>query len=147
MFIVQLVLVLSFCSGINAQQPIKRDNASLLQVKEMVLQKIDKCQIPQKTKADFNLLFCKWEKDCKTNSKVLLSSSLAERRKSKYYPQIVAMGEKIIPLVVEKMSDPNKFYAVLLYDDLQKDSSKMKIAKVKTSEQERALELVKLWLK
>ena len=82
----------------------------------------------------------------------MLSSSTQDSKELEEYPQLLAMGKEILPLVVEKLLDEKNFVGLVLYDELQ-DNPDYKIAydyKDSTwleGEANRAKRTVKLWVK
>ncbi len=91
-----------------------------------VRNKLKAIKIPNNIRSRFNFLFSSWEHFINTDSKIIYSSNLGDRKQSKYYSQLLNMGKKILPLVVEKMLDEKYFYAIILYDDLQNNNPQLR---------------------
>ncbi|MDR2039939.1 MAG: hypothetical protein LBQ60_18615 [Bacteroidales bacterium] len=77
-------------------------------------------KIPDTTQLRFQVLFDQWSKHWK-NGILIFSSNTYDVMKMKEYPELVAMGDTIIPLVIEKLLYRSNFWSVHLYNALQKD--------------------------
>lgn len=89
----------------------------------------------------FDSLFTAWKQNWFTNSQTKISSNTNDGKKLEEYPQLIAMGEKIIPLVITKLIVEDNFFALPLYDDLQEDD-RIKSKNTIGGEQGRARETV-----
>lgn len=100
----------------------------------------------------FDSLFNQWLENWKTNPEMMFSSSTLDAKKLEEYPQLLAMGKEIIPLLMEKLLDENNFVGLVLYDDLQ-DNPDCKIVydyegtDWLEGEANRAKRTIKLWIK
>lgn len=100
----------------------------------------------------FDSLFNQWLENWKTNPETMFSSSTLDAKKLEEYPQLLAMGKEIIPLLMEKLLDENNFVGLVLYDDLQ-DNPDYKIVydyegtDWLEGEVNRAKRTIKLWIK
>lgn len=100
----------------------------------------------------FDSLFNQWLENWKTNPEMMFSSSTLDAKKLEEYPQLLAMGKEIIPLLMEKLLDENNFVGLVLYDDLQ-DNPDYKIVydyegtDWLEGEANRAKRTIKLWIK
>ena len=100
----------------------------------------------------FDSLFNQWLENWKTNPETMFSSSTLDAKKLEEYPQLLAMGKEIIPLLMEKLLDENNFVGLVLYDDLQ-DNPDYKIVydyegtDWLEGEANRAKRTIKLWIK
>lgn len=95
----------------------------------------------------FEHTFAVWKRSLKMDERTKFSSNTRDFRMLKEYKELLDMGEGIIPLIVKKMmvADEGNFIGLLLYDALQTNQSL--ILKSEKSEQDRAIETVKLWVK
>jgi hypothetical protein len=80
-----------------------------------------------------------------------ISSDPHTRAVGKEFDALVALGPKILPLVVETLVDPEHFLALQLYDALQPDQHLIvqyepDDERILGGEQSRAAEVVKHWL-
>lgn len=117
-----------------------------------VRNKIKTIKIPNNIRYRFNSLFSSWEHFINTDSRIIYSSNLGDRKQSEYYSQLLQMGKDILPLVVEKMLNEKYFYAIILYDDLQNNDPRLcyragdkTTAGVIVGEQTRAARTVLKW--
>lgn len=100
---------------------------------------------------NFESLFEAWKQEWKTNPITLFSNNTNDAKKLKQYPELLAMGNYIIPLLLEKLLNEENFFALVLYDDLQQNSQ-LKITynnkdnNCLEGEQNRAKRTIKLWL-
>ncbi len=77
-----------------------------------------KSGIPPNLGATFDSLFAAWKKTWFVGA-LAPSSDIRARAQGDAYRQLLALGPRIIPLVIEKLNDPTNFVAISLYDDLQ----------------------------
>lgn len=90
-----------------------------------VRNKIKTIKISNDIRSRFNSLFSSWEHFINTDSRIIYSSNLGDRKQSEYYTQLLQMGKDILPLVVEKMLNEKYFYTIILYDDLQNNDPRL----------------------
>jgi len=106
--------------------------------------------VDAKTKRAFETDFPAWKKTWFEGG-LAISSDPHTRTVGREFDALVALGPKILPLVVERLADPDNFLALQLYDTLQ-TNSKLIVQfepddeRVLSGEQGRALEVVKQWL-
>lgn len=117
-----------------------------------VQNKINTIKIPNNIRSRFNSLFPKWEHFINTELRIIYSNELEDRKQSEYYSQLLQMGKEILPLVIEKMFNEKYFYAIILYDDLQKNDPRLcyrvedrTIVEIIAGEQTRAARTVLKW--
>lgn len=67
----------------------------------------------------FDSLFLAWKYTYRTDMQMRISSNTNDAKKLEQYPLLLGMGKKIIPLVVERLLEPDDFFVLTLYDDLQ----------------------------
>jgi hypothetical protein len=80
-----------------------------------------------------------------------MSSDLGTRAVGKEFDALIAMGPAILPLVVEKLADPENFLALQLYDAIQPDDHLIvqygpEDERIVEGEQGRARRVVQTWL-
>lgn len=100
--------------------------------------------IDTETRAAFDTAFADWQEEWRTNSETKTSSLTTDTKGLATYTTLKEMGEGIIPLIIEKLTDEDNFIALVLYDDLQSDPLQKSIDD-RDGEQGRALHTVKLW--
>ncbi len=107
--------------------------------------------VPEKTRVSFDKIFCEWQKTWGAEEFKYISNPSFVRL-TKPYQNLVAMGDQILPLIIEKLLNPNNFFALQLYDSLQ--SNKKLIVcldpaadEILEGEQGRARRTVLAWLK
>jgi hypothetical protein len=75
-------------------------------------------RLPAKIRSDFENAFAAW-KNTWFSGGLVISSDPHTRSVGKEHDALIALGPTILPLVVEKLSDPENFLAHQLYDTLQ----------------------------
>ena len=100
----------------------------------------------------FDNLFNQWLENWKTNPETMFSSSTLDAKKLEEYPQLLAMGKEIIPLLMEKLLDEKNFVGLVLYDDLQNNPDYKIVYDYEGTdwlegEANRAKRTIKLWIK
>ncbi|ACL04134.1 conserved hypothetical protein [Desulfatibacillum aliphaticivorans] len=106
--------------------------------------------IPKDTVEAFENRFSAWKETWKSGHRILLSNTSYVRHSNEFV-ELAGMGKEIMPLLIEKLVEPDNFRALHLYDALQTDkflkvlpgSSEEVILK---GERFRAEEVVKLFL-
>lgn len=88
--------------------------------------------------------------DCYRSYRRQLKSTRRKRqhtdvRQLPEYGQLCAMGEAIIPLLMEKMLDTRNLFALKLYEDIQTDSSLKIAVKKQPDEAKRLIQTIHLW--
>jgi hypothetical protein len=108
--------------------------------------------VPEDQRNAFEAAFDAWEASWSRGA-LAFSSDTKDRAQGEEYEALVAMGPGILPLLVEKLRDPSKFIALVLYDALQsKDELVINYANEKDvnvlleGEQMRAQRTIRLWL-
>lgn len=92
--------------------------------------------------AKFDSLFYAWEKEISYNSKTKYSSSTQTYTTLPQFKELVDMGKKIIPYIIERFEkDSNSFFAIPLYNELQENKELKSYRKI--SEQEKVKEIIK----
>ncbi len=101
-------------------------------------------QLPTGLRARFDERYRNWGKTWERPD-IAVRSNAKALRKSKEFSLLVALGPRILPLVVNKLLQPDEFFALQLYDVLQ-DRPELRADKRGKSEQTRALATARLWL-
>ncbi len=78
--------------------------------------------LPVDVREAFERAFCAW-KDTWFSDPLSISSDPSDRATGKEFQDLIALGPAIIPLVLEKLADPENFMALQLYDALQTDAN------------------------
>lgn len=98
-------------------------------------------KVDPKLKAEFDRLHSDWYRAAETSDEIRLSSAVGSRNGLPQFKAMVDLGPEILPLVVEQMLDPDKFFTVSVYEAL--------LGSNPTQEawcQKRARQYVKAWL-
>jgi hypothetical protein len=74
--------------------------------------------IPENVRTGFDQAFSAW-KGTWFSGGLAISSNPCTRAVGKEYDALIALGPAILPLVVEKLADPENFFALQLYDAIQ----------------------------
>lgn len=103
-------------------------------------------EIPDSTRQRFEKNYKAWKDACDKDLNVRLSSRTDASKNVKEYKTLINMGKKIIPLLIQKMSEDinRNFFDLVPYNDLE-GNTKLKVT-IMTSEQERAYQTVLLWI-
>jgi hypothetical protein len=106
-------------------------------------------KVPQEVRVAFELAFSVW-KNAWFGGGLAMSSNPHTRAVGKEYDALIALGPLILPLVVDKLADPENFLALQLYDALQ-PSEKLLVQfepddeRILEGEQGRAQRVVQAW--
>ncbi|MFA4053911.1 hypothetical protein [Duncaniella muris] len=92
-------------------------------------------------KAKFEKLHDEWYRAAAESPEISMSSSVGSRSSLPQFAAIVEMGKAVLPLVVEQMLEPDRFFSLSLYEALcdEKPSDEAWCQKC-------ALQYVKSWL-
>ena len=115
-----------------------------VQEKEAVIKSAKK--VKDSTVRTFNSLFNEWTKEIRTNPLMQLSSNTFDYAKCPQFEQLKSMCTEIIPLIVDKMLDRDKFFSLVLYDAIQNNDELKVSRKFCGSEQDRAKRTIRVWL-
>jgi hypothetical protein len=107
-------------------------------------------RVAESIRREFEKRYAAWRKTWSEPHLAILSDPTSLRF-SKEFAVLAALGRDIIPLVVEKLAQPDEFFALQLYDALQEDSSlrvdlNAEDEQIFLGEQGRAERVVKHWL-
>lgn len=89
---------------------------------EIALLKEEIFKLSPKVKSDFEKYFDFWKKTW-FEGRLAIDSNPTSRVGSFEFFRLLSMGEKIIPLVIEKLMDKDNFFALQLYERLQQKST------------------------
>ena len=104
-------------------------------------------QIDGRTVTEFEARYASWEKTWRLPPVVFLSNPAAVK-KCEEFEALIEMGERILPLVVQKLIDRKNFFALQLYDELQPETELLirdQAARFQ-GEQKRAEQTVERWI-
>ena len=77
-------------------------------------------KLPKKTVSDFEKSFEEWKKTWFSNRLTIDSNPISRTNSSEFF-RLVEMGEAIVPLVIEKLVEPENFFALQLYERIQQN--------------------------
>ncbi len=131
-------------------QVTKKIMKATLTAKERSTLKSIAAEVDARTKQAFQSAFAAWKKTWFEGG-LAISSDPHTRTVGREFDALVALGPKILPLLVERLTEPDNFLALQLYDTLQ-PSPKLIVQfepdaeRILSGEQGRAQEVVKQWL-
>lgn len=104
-------------------------------------------EIPDSTRKTFDKRYKAWKDAYMNNHEIRLSSRTESSKEVPEYKELVKMGDRIIPLLIQKMSEDIdlNFFDLVPYHHLQ-TNEKLKVCGM-MSEQGRAYQTVLLWVK
>jgi hypothetical protein len=114
---------------------VKEKKASLSSAEKKALAAQGK-SVPADIREKFEKAFAQW-KSTWFEGGLAINSVPQNRGVGNAFDALVALGPKILPLVVEKLVDPDNFFALTLYDAIQPDE---KLIVQFTPDDERILE-------
>lgn len=106
-------------------------------------------QLPRDVRAAFDKAFDDWKSTWFMGG-LAISSNPRTRAVGKEYDALIAFGPEILPLVIERLSEPENFLALQLYDALQ-SNEKLLVQfsaddeRILEGEQGRAARVVQAW--
>jgi len=106
-------------------------------------------EVPAKVRAAFETAFGAW-KDNWFSGGLAISSDPHTRAVGREYDALIAMGAEILPLLIERLADPENFFALQLYDAVQSDENLLvqyepDDERIVEGEQGRARRVVQAW--
>jgi hypothetical protein len=106
-------------------------------------------EVDAKTQQAFQAAFAMWKKTWFQGG-LAVSSDPHTRTVGEEFDALVALGPKILPLVVERLADPDNFLALQLYDALQPNPNLIvqfepDDERILSGEQGHAHEVIKQW--
>jgi hypothetical protein len=102
-------------------------------------------QLPKVLRARFDGRYRDWKRTF-DRPDILVSSSSKAVRNSKEFATLVSLGPRILPLIVDKLLQPDQFFALQVYDALQDRPELREDEHLDLSEQQRALATALRWL-
>ena len=128
----------------------KKTMKTTLTAKDRAALRILAAEADAGTRRAFQAAFAAWKKTWFQGG-LAISSDPHTRTVGREFDALVALGPKILPLVVESLSDPENFLALQLYDTLQSNPQLIvqfepDDERLLSGEQGRAQEVVKQWL-
>jgi len=128
----------------------KKIMKATLTAKERSTLKSIAAEVDARTKQAFQSAFAAWKKTWFEGG-LAISSDPHTRTVGREFDALVALGPKILPLLVERLTEPDNFLALQLYDTVQ-PSPRLIVQfepddeRILSGEQGRAQEVVKQWL-
>jgi hypothetical protein len=106
-------------------------------------------EIPAEVRAAFDTAFSAW-KDSWFRGGLAVSSDPHTRAVGEEFDALIALGPVILPLLIEKLADPENFLALQLYDVMQADENLLvqyepDDERIVEGEQGRARRVVQAW--
>lgn len=106
-------------------------------------------RLPAEVRESFNAAFAAW-KETWFSGGLAINSNPHTRTVGKEFDTLVALGPTILPLIIEKLAQPENFIALQLYDAMQSDERLIvqfepEDERVLEGEQGRALRVVQTW--
>jgi hypothetical protein len=142
-------LALAALSATVLEAMIKQMTATVTTKERFAVKRIAS-EVESETRQSFRAAFAAWKKTWFEGG-LAISSDPHTRAVGKEFDALVALGPKILPLVVESLADADNFLALQLYDVLQPDPHLIvqyepDDERILAGEQGRAAEVVKHWL-
>ncbi len=136
--------------AVSVLQTTKKIMKATLTAKESATLKSLTAEVDTKTRRAFQAAFAAWKKTWFEGG-LAISSDPHTRTVGREFDALVALGPKILPLVVESLAEPGNFLALQLYDTLQPNPQLIvqlepDDERILSGEQGRAREVVKQWL-
>jgi len=105
--------------------------------------------VPAKLRAAFDAAFSAW-KDTWFCGGLAINSNPHSRAVGREFDTLIALGPAVLPLVIEKLADPDNFMALQLYDAMQPNQSLLvqfeaEDERILEGEQGRARRVVQAW--
>ena len=116
------------------------DNTPTPSAEDLALIATAVSKVSPELRENFERKCAEWKDAC-NNSDIRLSSNMQDYTKPEQFTELVAMGEPIIPLVIEKMAQGD-FFMQLVYEGIYPDQ---KIADSNNIGQQRAADYVLTW--
>ncbi len=106
-------------------------------------------KVPSEVRAEFDTAFYAW-KGTWFQDGLAISSDPHTRAVGKAFDDLISLGPAILPLVIEKLADPDNFLALQLYDAIQTDENLLvqfepDDERILEGEQGRAQRVVQAW--
>jgi len=106
-------------------------------------------EIPARVRTAFDTAFSAW-KDSWFSGGLAISSDPHTRAVGREFDALIALGPTILPLLIEKIADPDNFFGLQLYDAMQSDENLLvqyepDDERIVEGEQGRARRVVQVW--
>lgn len=152
--------VLAFYSKARIAAPFADIAAELIASKGQKLMKLSSSEnmllkkgvsgVPKDVQTAFQKAFEAWKKTWFSGS-LSIDSNPYSRARGKEFDDLVALGPQIVPLVVQRLTDDENFFSLVLYDTIQSDTRLIvqfepDDPRLLEGEQGRAVLVVKAWL-
>lgn len=107
-------------------------------------------QVPDSIRNRFSFLLYKWNFAINHEPKTLYSANTSSYAALPEFNPLKSMGVQIIPLIMEQLMNPSKFYLLVLYEAILKDGNTKATyrgnCQFGKSEQNKAIWCIKTWL-
>jgi hypothetical protein len=107
-------------------------------------------QVSPELKERFQKAYQAWKEACQ-HPLIVISSDPASRTQTPAFLELVALGSEIMPLLMEKLTDPDEFFALQVVDRLIRPefvvSKEIDDPAILLGEQGRAIATVKQWIR
>jgi hypothetical protein len=122
---------------------------SYLSTAQKQLLRRQQVEIPDDVRTRFDTAFSAW-KDTWFSGGLAMSSDPHTRAAGKEFDSLIGLGPVILPLLIEKLADPENFLALQLYDAMQSDENLLvqyepDDERIVEGEQGRARRVVQAW--
>jgi hypothetical protein len=101
-------------------------------------------ELPAALRIRFEQSYREWRKTWERPD-ILVSSNAKAVRNSEEFRSLVSLGPRILPLVVDKLLQPEEFFALQI-DDVLQDRPELRDEHSEVGEQQRALATAHRWL-
>jgi hypothetical protein len=99
--------------------------------------------VPAELRSRFDELYQDWRKT-RERADIAVSSSTGAVRNSEEFRALVSLGPKVLPLIVNKLLEPSEFFALQVYEAIEKPNLGEEYRF--ESEQKRAIAVARGWL-
>lgn len=106
---------------------------------------VEIARLPADLRGRFDARYRDWRRTWDRHD-ILVSSNLKAIRNNSEFRALAALGPRILPLVVDKLLQPDEFFALQLYDVLQDRPELREDGYRDLGEQRRALATARRWL-
>jgi hypothetical protein len=127
----------------------EKSSKSYISAPQKRLLKEERDQVDEAVQTAFESAFAAWKQTWFAGG-LAVNSNPHSRAVGKEFDSLIALGSAVIPLVIEKLADPDNFMALQLYDAIQpNDRLIVQFApddeRILEGEQGRALRVVQAW--
>ena len=100
--------------------------------------------VPAELRASFDELYRDWRRTWQRPD-ILVSSNSKAVKDSDEFRALASLGPKVLPLIVDKLLQPSEFFALQLYDTIERRPN-LREENRDLGEQKRALATARRWL-